>query len=77
MVSQTRLTAIGMLPRTIMARVAASSICNGIGRNAANKPTAMARATEWRLRCHRFGSCSSVPRKRKDLCSLMLIGSGM
>ncbi len=47
------------------------------GINAANKPTAMARATECRLRCQRFGSCSSVPRNRKDLCSLMRVGSGM
>ncbi|MNN96006.1 hypothetical protein D3C81_2149130 [compost metagenome] len=77
MVSHTRLTAMGRLPRTGIARAAASSICMGIGINAANRPTPMARATECRLRCQRFGSCSSLPKKRKDLCSRILVGSGM
>ncbi|MNY69437.1 hypothetical protein D3C86_2073800 [compost metagenome] len=46
LVNQTRLTAIGMLPRSMIARQAARSICIGIGMNAANRPTAMALATE-------------------------------
>ncbi|MNE84677.1 hypothetical protein D3C80_1816060 [compost metagenome] len=46
LVSQTRLTAIGMLPRTRIARLAARSICIGTGMKAANRPTAIARATE-------------------------------
>ncbi|ANC02462.1 hypothetical protein A6E19_07695 [Pseudomonas putida] len=77
LVSQTRLTAMGRLPRTGIARLAASSICMGMGMSAANNPTPMARATEWRFRCQRLGSCSNRPKKRKDLCSRMLVGSGM
>nr|EPB97852.1 hypothetical protein L321_01007 [Pseudomonas plecoglossicida NB2011] len=77
LVSQTRLTAIGRLPRTGMASATASSICMGIGISAAKRPTPIARATEWRFRCQRFGSCSSLPKKRRDLCSRMLAGSGM
>ncbi|MNJ74384.1 hypothetical protein D3C77_713100 [compost metagenome] len=77
MVSQTRPTEIGRFARTAMARPAASSICMGMGTNAANRPMAMARATEWRLRCQRFGSWMSVPRKRRDLCSLIVSGFGM
>jgi len=46
LVSHTRLTAIGRLPRNGMANAAASSICAGIGIKAANRPTPMARATE-------------------------------
>jgi len=46
LVSQTKLTAIGRLPRTGMAIAAASSICMGMGIKAANRPTPMARATE-------------------------------
>ncbi|MOA69175.1 hypothetical protein D3C78_1972070 [compost metagenome] len=49
----------------------------GRGMKAANRPTAMARATEWRLRCQRLGSWSSLPRKRSDLFDRMLSGSGM
>ncbi|MNP37396.1 hypothetical protein D3C76_1308420 [compost metagenome] len=77
LVSHTRLTAIGRLPRTGIASAAASSICIGMGISAANRPTPMARATEWRFRCQRLGSCSSLPKKRNDLCSRMLVGSGM
>ncbi|MNY66876.1 hypothetical protein D3C86_2043720 [compost metagenome] len=44
---------------------------------AANRPTAMARATEWRLRCQRLASWIRWPRKRRDLLLLMLSGSGM
>ena len=65
------------VPTLVLHGTSDTVVPSGIGRNAANNPTAMARATECRLRCQRFGSCSSVPRKRKDLCSLMLVGSGM
>ena len=77
LVSHTRLTDIGMLLRTVIARQAANSIWKGMGIKAAKIPTAMAREAEWRLRCQRLGSCSRVPKKRKDLCSLMRAGSGM
>lgn len=77
MVSQTNPTEIGRLLRIHTARPAASSICIGIGMKAANSPAAMARDTEWRLRCQRLGSCVNLPRKRSDFCERMLSGSGM
>jgi len=56
LVSQTSPTAIGRLALEGRAQTAAASICIGIGIMAQNKPIAIARDTECRLRCQRLGS---------------------
>ncbi|MCY1450437.1 hypothetical protein D9M71_672420 [compost metagenome] len=77
LVSQTSPTEIGRFARTQIARLAASSICIGSGMKAANSPMPMARETERRLRCQRFGEWTSGPRKRRPLWFLIRSGSGM
>ena len=76
LVIHTSATEIGRLTRSRMAAAAAGIIWNGIGTKAMNRPTAKAPEAERRFRCHRLGSCSSVPNRRKCLCSRILWGSG-
>src|SRR5574343_910208 len=76
LVSQTSATEIGKLARTYNAPAAAMAIWVGEGIQAKNNPTANASATERRFKCHKFGSCSLSPRKRRLLMDLIFSGSG-
>ena len=62
LLTHTRTTASGRLAAHSTAAAPASAICAGTGRNAQNRPTAKARATERRFRCHRFSRREAEPR---------------
>src|SRR3569623_204243 len=76
LVSQPSPTEMGMLTRNGMASATASTIRNGMGMKAENRPTDIAPDTDRRLRCQRLGSWRRAPKNRRCLCSRILRWSG-
>ena len=64
LVIQTVATDSGKFTRRGMAVAAESHIWNGTGQKAKNKPTPKAPEAERLFKCHKFGSCSMVPKMR-------------
>ena len=76
LVIHTKTTDSGKLVPNHIAAPADSTIWKGTGTQAKNRPTANAPATERRLKCQRFGSCSQSPNICNALFSFIVCGFG-